>query len=265
MASADTSPFPDYANLLRLDGRRLLVIGAGQGIGRQTAHALAAVGAAVLCVDLNAELAQSVAAEIGGRAWSGDVTQRSEVERLIRDAEQMLGGIDGFVDIVGIATWKTIVELDDKTWNSQFDICLRHAYLISQAAAPKMIAAGGGTMVFIASVSGITGAPNHAAYGAAKAGLMAWMRSLCVELGPHGIRANAIAPGVVNTPRVVSLTSAAQQQANADNAPLRRNGIPADIASAALFLSAPLSGYVSGQTLVVDGGVTAKFPYPTVL
>jgi NAD(P)-dependent dehydrogenase (short-subunit alcohol dehydrogenase family) len=265
MIIEDHSPVPDYANLLRLDGRRLLVIGAGQGIGRQTAHALAAVGASVLCVDMNNALAEKVAAEIGGAPWSGDVTERAEVERLVEDAEEVLGGIDGFVDIVGIAAWKTIGELDDKTWDSQFDVCLRHAYLISQATAPKMIANGGGSMVFIASVSGITGAPNHAAYGAAKAGLMAWMRSLCVELGPHGIRANAIAPGVVHTPRVLALTSAAQQKANAENSPLRRTGIPADIASAALFLSSPLSQYVSGQTLIVDGGVTAKFPYPTVL
>lgn len=263
MTQTDNSTVPDYANLIRLDGRRLLVIGAGQGIGRQTAHALAAVGARVFCVDLNADLARAVATETGGLAWSGDVTKRAEVERMLAQARAELGGVDGFVDIVGIAAWKTILELDDATWDSQFDLSLRHAFLISQLAAPYLIEAGGGSMVFIASLSGMTGAPNHAAYGAAKAGLIAWTRSLCLELGQFGIRANAIAPGVVNTPRVLALTSAQQQRANARVSPLLRNGVPADIAGAALFLSSPLSGFVSGQTLLVDGGASVRFPYAT--
>jgi NAD(P)-dependent dehydrogenase (short-subunit alcohol dehydrogenase family) len=112
-------------------------------------------------------------------------------------------------------------------------------------------------------VSGLTGAPNHAAYGAAKAGVMSLVRTLAVELGPRGVRANAVAPGAVWTPRVAALLGEDGKTRNADNAPLRRIGVPADIASAILFLASDLSAYVTGQTLVVDGGVGAKFPYPS--
>ena len=121
---------------------------------------------------------------------------------------------------------------------------------------------GGGALVFVASVSGMTGAPMHAAYGAAKAGLMALVRSAAVELGPSGIRVNAVAPGVVWTPRVSQLLSDRDRRRNEDNAPLRRVAVPADIASALLFLASDLSSYISGQVLVVDGGVGANFPYP---
>jgi len=125
-----------------------------------------------------------------------------------------------------------------------------------------MASSGGGAMAFVASVSGITGAPRHAAYGAAKAGLMALVRSAAIELGPAGIRVNAVAPGAVWTPRVSALLGEEGRQRGSDNAPLRRVALPADIASALLFLMSDLAAYVSGQTLVVDGGVSAKFPYP---
>lgn len=265
MEDTDDSPVPDYANLIRLDGKRFLAAGAGRGIGRQCAHALAAAGAEVICADIDASRAAQVANEVGGQAWCGDVSRRPEVQRLLDEAIEAQGGLDGFVDIVGMAQWAALSELDDASWERQFDLCLRHAYLLGQLLQPVLAARGGGTMVFIASVSGITSAPHHAAYGAAKAGLISLMKSFCVELGPQGIRANAIAPGVVNTPRVLALTSTEQQRANASNAPLQRIATPADIAAAALFLSSPLSAYVSGQTLVVDGGVCAKFPFPTTL
>jgi len=119
-----------------------------------------------------------------------------------------------------------------------------------------------GCMAFVASVSGITSAPLHSAYGAAKAGLIALVKSGAVELGPSGIRVNAVAPGMVWTPRVSAYVGEEGRQRNAANTPLRRVALPADIASALLFLMSDLAGYVSGQTLVVDGGVGVKFPYP---
>ena len=117
-------------------------------------------------------------------------------------------------------------------------------------------------MVFVASVSGITSAPRHAAYGAAKAGLMSLVRTGAVELGPHGIRVNAVAPGVVWTPRVSAYLGEPGRERNIANTPLRRVAQPADIAAALLFLASDLAAYVTGQTLAVDGGVGAKFPYP---
>jgi len=139
---------------------------------------------------------------------------------------------------------------------------LRHAYLSAQTAGRSMVDRGG-VMVFVASVSGLTGAPRHAAYGAAKAALMSLVRTVAVELGPSGVRVNAVAPGAIWTPRVAALLGEEGRARNAANAPLRRIGLPADIASAILFLVSDLSSYMSGQTLVVDGGVSAKFPYPS--
>jgi hypothetical protein len=117
-------------------------------------------------------------------------------------------------------------------------------------------------MVFVASVSGITSAPRHSAYGAAKAGLMSLVRTGAVELGPSGIRVNAVAPGVVWTPRVSAFLGDEGHQRNVVNTPLRRVAQPADIAAALLFFASDLAAYVTGQTLTVDGGVGAKFPYP---
>ena len=201
MTRLDDSPVPDYANRLRLDGRRFVVIGAGQGIGRQASHALAANGARLLCVDVDPGLADDIAGEVGGIAWSGDATNRDDVERMFDDAVKELGGVDGVVDIVGISRFIDFLDLTDEDWNWHFDMSIRHAFLAMQYGA-KAMAGHGGVMVFVASVSGISSAPRHAAYGAAKAGLMSLVRSGAVELGPLGIRVNAVAPGVVWTPRV---------------------------------------------------------------
>lgn len=261
MTRLDDTPVPDYAGRVRLDGRRFVLIGAGQGIGRQAAHALAANGAQVLCVDVDPDLADDIAGEVGGTAWSGDATRRDEVERLFADAQTRMGGVDGLVDIVGISRYCDILDYSDEEWAWHFDMNLRHAFLAMQYGGRAM-ADRGGTMVFVASVSGLTSAPRHAAYGAAKAGLMAMVRSGAVELGPLGIRVNAVAPGVVWTPRVSTYLGDEGRARNEANAPLGRVAQPADIASALLFFASDLAGYVSGQVLAVDGGVGVKFPYP---
>lgn len=262
MTRADDTSVPDYPALLRLDGRGFVVIGAGQGIGRQATHALARAGARTMCVDIDADLAEEIAAEVTGVAWVGDATSRDDVERLFSDADKALGRIHGVVDIVGMATRYDLLDLDDETWDWQFDIVLRHAMLAMQYGGRAIATTGGGTIVFVASVSGITSAPRHAAYGAAKAGLMSLVRTGAVELGPSGIRVNAVAPGVVWTPRVSAFLGDEGHRRNVENTPLGRVAQPADIAAAILFLASDLSAYVSGQTLVVDGGVGAKFPFP---
>ena len=144
--------------------------------------------------------------------------------RLGADAADALGTINGFVDIVGMARFAPMLDIDDETWDWEFDICLRHAYLLSQEFGRRMVATGGGTMVFIASVSGFTSAPNHAAYGAAKAGLMAWVQSVAVELGPQQIRANAVAPGTILTPRMDVAFDDAKRKENSAVVPARPHG-----------------------------------------
>ncbi|HEY8217620.1 MAG TPA: SDR family oxidoreductase [Acidimicrobiia bacterium] len=253
---------PDYPGRLRLDGRRFVVLGAGQGIGAETVHALASAGARVGCVDIEEERARAIAASVDGFPLIGDMTQRPDAERVMAEADADLGGVDGIVDIIGMARYASLIEVTDDEWDWHFDIVLRHAFLATQIGGRVLSAEGGGTMVVVASVSGITSAPRHAAYGAAKAGLMSLVRTAAVELGPAGVRVNAVAPGVVWTPRVSEYLGEEGRASNAANTPLRRIADPADIAAAILFLSSDLSAFVTGQTLVVDGGVGAKFPYP---
>jgi len=260
VVSTDDTAVPDYPSLLRLDGKRFVVVGAGQGIGRQAAHALASVGASLVCVDNREDLAKEISAEVGGVPFVGDATKRQDADAAVEVCVSELGGIDGLVDIVGMARYGDAIETSDDDWNWTFDMVLRHAYVFSQAAAKAM--SGGGAMVFVASVSGISSAPRHAAYGAAKAGLMSWVRSLAVELGPSGIRVNAVAPGVVWTPRISQILGEKGREGQSRNAPLGRVALPQDIASGILFLASDLASYVTGQTLVVDGGVGVKFPYP---
>ncbi|MFK4070012.1 SDR family NAD(P)-dependent oxidoreductase [Streptomyces sp. NPDC029674] len=260
----DTSPVPDYAALHRLDGRAFVLLGAGNGIGRQTAHALTAAGARVLCVDVDKARAEAVAAETGGVPYVADVTRREHVRDLFAYARRECGSVGGVVDIVGMARYSPLADLDDEGWDWHFSMVLRHAWLAVRYGGEALADGGGGAMVFVASVSGLTAAPLHAAYGAAKAGLVSLVRTAAVEYGPRGVRVNAVAPGVVWTPRVAALVGDEGRERNARNAPLGRVAETSDIASALLFLASPLASYVTGQTLVVDGGVGVKFPYPTI-
>lgn len=266
MTTSDDTPVPDYMARQRLDGRNYVVLGAGQGIGRQVAHALAQAGAAtIVTVDIDETRAREVADEIGvGMAWTGDATKRSEAVRLAAFVSERVGALNGFVDVIGISGWSDILEISDEMWDSQFDLGLRHAYLASQELG-RLLVEQGGTMVFVASVSGLTGAPMHAAYGAAKAALMAWVQSLAVELGPLGVRANAVAPGSTLTPRSRQNMTTERLEQTGRMTPLGRIGQPDDIAGAVLFFTTDLSSHVTGRTLVVDGGVSSLFPYLSLI
>lgn len=262
MTRTDNSAVPDYSKLLRLDGRGFLVVGAGQGIGRQTSHALANSGAKVVCWDVDKELAEDIASEVDGFAATGDVRNRSDVTRVVAEADRALGRLYGVIDIVGMSRYIALLDADDEDWSYHHDLVLKQAWLVMQESGRVMKRHGGGVMVFVASVSGTVAAPKHAAYGAAKAGLISLVQSGAVELGPYGIRVNAVAPGVVWTPRVSAYLGEEGRLKNSANAPLRRVALPADIAACLLFFASDLSAYVDGQTLCVDGGVSAKFPYP---
>ncbi len=262
MTRTDSSPVPAYPDLLRLDGRGVVLVGAGQGIGRQAAHALASVGARVFCIDMEGDLATEVAAEVGGVAGVGDARIRADVERLMASAVQAFGRVQHVVDIVGMAQFGDLLDIDDANWDFHHDECVRQAFHVLQAGARALRDGGGGSMAFVASVSGMSSAPRHAAYGVAKAGLMSLVRSAAVELGPLGIRVNAVSPGMVATPRVSGYLGADGIAEQSANSPLGTVARPADIAAALLFLVSDLAAYVSGQTLVVDGAVGVKFPYP---
>ena len=251
---------------LDLSGRSALVIGGGQGIGRATALALAEAGARVAVLDAEAERAEAVAAEVealGAKAASirADVTREAEAERGVARARSELGGLDIVVNIVGASSWVPLLDLDEETWERDFSVNLKHHWYVARSAARLWIEAGEpGVLCVVGSVSGAFSAANHASYGAAKAGLLSLVRSAAEEWWPAGIRVNAVVPGAVRTPRIeASWADGSVPRPDADT--LLRMALPEDIAGSILFLVSDLARRVTGQTLVVDGGATTKFPY----
>jgi NAD(P)-dependent dehydrogenase (short-subunit alcohol dehydrogenase family) len=257
----DETPVPDYQARLRLDGRGIVVIGAGQGIGRQVAHAVAGAGATVCCADMARGRAERVAQETGGVPWVGDVTNREEMEHLFESACSGLGRVTDVVDIVGDATWGALLDVPDEEWDAQFALNLRHVLYAVQIGG-RILAEGGqeGTLAFVASPDGMGSSPRHAAYGAAKAGLISLVKTAAIELAPNRIRVNAIAPGsAVTAGHQRSPESIAQYEGLI---PLGRMQDATDMAGVLLFLLSDLGRNVTGQTLVIDGGLSTKPALP---
>jgi NAD(P)-dependent dehydrogenase (short-subunit alcohol dehydrogenase family) len=263
-AGSPLDAVPSFAELARLDGRGFVVFGAGAGMGRQSAHALAQAGAKVACVDQDAELAAAVAEEVGGAPVGADATERESVAAAFATAAEALGPLSGVVDVIGMATIGKLADLDDAGWNRQFDLVLRHAYLVLQVGAEALRASGGGTMTFVGSISGERAVPDQTAYGAAKASLHHLVRCMGVELAAEGIRVNAVAPGWVRTPRLVERLGEERWRTVDAEIPRGTAARPAEIAAPILFLASELSSYVNGHVLVADGGLTATAPHPEV-
>jgi 3-oxoacyl-[acyl-carrier protein] reductase len=250
-----------------LAGQAAIVAGGGRGIGAAVARTLANAGAAVCVVDVETDRAMEVVDAItamGGRAIAiqAELRDPRQVESAVNDAAAALGGVHVLVNVAGgmhaYAPWRRLADWDEDDWDEIIDRNLRYVFLTTRAMVRQLLAAGaGGSVVNIASISGETSAPNHTAYGAAKAGLSNLTRTLAVEYGPDQIRFNAVAPGSVATPAV------ADRVQGTSAAPLRRWATPEDIANAVVFLASPLASYVTGQTLLVDGGASANFPLTT--
>jgi NAD(P)-dependent dehydrogenase (short-subunit alcohol dehydrogenase family) len=249
-----------------LAGSAAAVIGAGQGIGRATALLLASAGARVALVDEAEDRARAVARELVDRGSHAvplvaDVTDPRAAERAIARADAELGGLTTVINIVGSASWAPLLEMDEATWQRDFRVNLEHHWYVARAAAARWRDAGAaGSLVVVASVSGVFAAPRHGAYGAAKAGLLSLVRTMAEEWWPFA-RVNAVVPGMVRTPRIEAMWERGEGARPTDDA-VGRMAEPEDIANAAVFLSSALARRITGQALVVDGGTSTRFPYP---
>lgn len=252
----------DYPSLLRLDGRGIVVLGAGQGIGEQATLALAQAGARVLCVDRDEALARAIAERTGGVACAADVTSRADMERVMASAKRAFGRVHGIVDIIGVAGIKPLADVSDESWQQQFDIVLRHAFLAIQIGGEMMAADGGGAIAIVGSMAGQRAVPSQVAYGAAKSALHHLVRCAGVEYARRGVRINAVAPGYVRTPRLNQRLEASAWEAISRVIPIGRPATPAEIAGPLLFLVSDLSAHMTGEVMAVDGGagILAAFP-----
>jgi 3-oxoacyl-[acyl-carrier protein] reductase len=247
-----------------VQGRVALVTGAAQGIGAAVAQRLAADGAKVGVLDLQQDAAQSVADEItkaGGQAigLGADVSKRDQVQAAIDTLAGELGGLHVLVNNAGVLRDNLLFKMTDDDWTLVMEVHLRGAFLCSQIAQKHMVEAKYGRIVSMSSTSAL-GNRGQANYSTAKAGLQGLTKTLAIELGPFGVTANAIAPGFIETAMTkataerIGTTIEQMREATASLVPVRRGGVPDDIANAVAFFAAEESGYVTGQVLYVDGG-----------
>ncbi len=252
-------------DLLGLRDRVALVAGAGRGIARSSALLLARAGCHVSLLDIDDAQAKALADEVRelGReaiALHADVTVAGEAADAVARTVEALGRVDVVANIVGRATFAPLLEMDSSAWHDDLRDNLVQNFNVARPAAARMIEqGGGGSIVAISSVSGLFAAPNHAAYGAAKAGLIALVKSMAQEWATHDIRVNAIAPGGVRTERFQALVDEGTTAPDPDT--MARLCEPDDIGGAVLMLSSVLARRVTGQTLVVDGGSSTRDPF----
>lgn len=245
-------------HLFSLSGAVALVTGAGAGIGRATALRFAEAGAAIVVTDIKAETAQSVASAItaaGGKAvgLACDVTQEAQLQAAVDAAVASFGSLTLLVNNAGGGGPKPFdMPMSDFEWAYKLNVF--SLFRLTQLAAPHMKAAGGGAVVNISSMAGENKNVRMASYGSSKAAVNHLTRNLAFDLGPMGIRVNAIAPGAIKTDALAKVLTPSIEQAMLKHTPLGRLGEANDIANAALFLCSPASAWVSGQVLTVSGG-----------
>ena len=248
-----------YRELFDLSGRGALVIGAGSGIGAASAEGLADFGANVLCADLDGSAAERTARRIedGGGAARGvamDITDPKQ----IRDALDDMSRLDVLVSTPAVNVRKPLLDITSDEFDRVVRLNLKGNFLAMQESARRMVAAGGGSIILFSSIRSQVVEPGQGVYAATKAGTLQMARALAAELGEAGVRVNAIAPGVVETP----LTAQIKQQpewyrAYADKSALKRWAQPSELVGAVVYLASQASSFVTGSLLYVDGGWTA--------
>jgi NAD(P)-dependent dehydrogenase (short-subunit alcohol dehydrogenase family) len=245
----------DYSKLFRLDGRRALVIGAGSGIGREATLALAAQGATVIAADRDADAVAAVVAEVdGGTAYELDVLSADAISR----AATELDPVDVLVFTPAMNVRKSVLEYTSEDFDRVMSLNLRASFDLIRAFGAPMAARGGGSIIGFSSIRASTVEPGQGVYAATKAGLVQLLRTAAAELGPSGVRVNAIAPGVVETPLTAPIKALPEwYEAYSAKSALGRWAEPSELAGAVVYLASDAASFVTGSVLTVDGGWTA--------
>lgn len=246
----------DPASLFRLGGQRLVVLGAGSGLGELVSRFLAALQADLLLVDIEPGV-EDLAARLDAPAVVADITAEAGMG-VVADAARDLGAVHGYVDVVGRMQRERLPEFTLAQWQEDFRVNLTHAFLAAQSLMPLIVASGGGAVVHVSSTMASRAGPSSPGYGPAKAALEAWVRQLAGQYGPAGIRVNAVAPGLFESPRFLATPGSEAVAAHcAQHTMLGQLGQPAQVAATIAFLLSPAAGYITGTVLPIDGGATA--------
>lgn len=252
------------AKLLSLEGKVALITGAASGIGCGIAMRLSQMGAATVLFDVDRPKGEAVAAEISRHGAQsllicGDVRSSQDCKLTVEETVQRFGKIDILCNNAGVAVRKSLEALSEEDWDRAIDVTLKSVFLLSREVIPHMIRGGGGVIINTGSGWGLKGGPKAASYCAAKGGVVNLTRAMAIDYGKHNIRVNCVCPGDVDTPMLRS--ECAQLGESPDGfmkeaaaRPIARVGTPQDVANAVLFLASRMSEWVTGATLLVDGG-----------
>lgn len=250
---------------MQLDGKLIVITGAATGIGRATALLFAREGARLVIGDVNEAAARSTVEEIteaGGSASfvRTDVSQAADIEALMAYAAETLGGVDVIVNNAGLQRSGSVTEFPEAEWDALMNLNPKSCFLAAKYGVPRLLEQGGGSIVNMASIAGLKGGSGMTAYSASKGAVIAFTRALAAELAPMRIRVNCICPGWVDTPfnqPAIDFMGgrARQEEFVSRSVPLGRQGTPDEIAPAMVYLAADASSYVTGQALVIDGGL----------
>ena len=241
-----------------LDGRVAVVTGGGAGIGRGIAAGLAAFGASVAIWEKDPETCASAADEIGALGIPTDVRESVEVDAALTHTTEQLGPVTILVNNAGGVFFSSLLETRENGWDALYRSNLRHVLLCTQRVARGMIQAGlPGSVISITSIEGVRAAPGYAAYSAAKAGVINYTKTAALELAPHGIRVNALAPDITLTEGMRAVAPPGAEETFGHTVPMGRAGHVDEMAGAAVFLASGLASYITGQTIHVDGGTEA--------
>jgi len=242
---------------MRLKDRVAIIIGAARGIGAGVAERFAEEGAKIVLADLATSAGAATAARLGGHFIAVDIAEKADAERAVAAALERHGRLDILVQNAGIFPWSLIENIEPAEWDRVLGINLKGTYLAARAALAPMKAQKYGRMIFTSSITGPrVSSPGHGHYSASKAGINGFIKAAAVEFAGYGITVNGVEPGNILTEGVQLGRSAAFIQSMVDMIPLGRLGTPRDVANAMLFLASDEASYITGTTIVVDGGQT---------